>query len=246
MARPHIGTSGWNYKHWMNGVFYPSGMKQADWLAHYYAHFDTVEINNSFYRLPSRETFEKWRESTPDNFLFAVKASRFLTHMKKLMDVEVHGDLLMRNAAGLGKKLGIVLFQLPPRFRYSEERLEGLLRFMHRQKRAPGTRAALEVRDGSWLVDSAYALLRKYNASLVLADWPALPTPEIITANFVFLRRHGSHATPYTGEYSEEQIQDDARKIRDFLKQGRDVYMYYNNDAGGHAMRNALRLKEIL
>jgi uncharacterized protein YecE (DUF72 family) len=144
-----IGTSGWNYKHWSGGIFYPEGIKPVDWLNYYCRHFNSVEINNTFYRLPARRVFEKWHATTPTNFTFAVKANRFITHMKKLAHPEEHVARFLENVRALGEKLHVILFQLPPYWTFDRARLEGLFNFLSRQQLVPGLRAALEVRHAS-------------------------------------------------------------------------------------------------
>ncbi len=244
-ASAFIGTSGWNYKHWANGVFYPPGLKQADWLAYYCRFFDTVEINNTFYRLPSREVFESWKDGTPPGFNFAIKASRFYTHMKRLLNPEVSVSAFLENANGLGEKLGVILFQLPGRWGFQADRLRNMLEYIHSQTILPGFRAALEIRDESWYVPECFDLLKEYDVALVMADQPGFAALGPVTASFVYLRRHGPGAL-YASNYPEEALQADANRMRAFNDQGRDVYLYFNNDAGGFAVRNALRVKEIL
>jgi uncharacterized protein YecE (DUF72 family) len=241
----HIGTSGWNYKHWANDEFYPKGLAQAKWLEYYARFFDTVEINNSFYRLPKEETFRKWRSQTPAGFVFTAKASRFFTHMKKLADPEQHAELFLERARGLGEKLKVILFQLPPQWGYNQGRLEALFRYMKRQRIMPGVRSALEVRNATWLCDTCLQMLRKHNVSLVLMDAAHLKVEDPATADFVFLRRHGTEGA-YGGSYPEPHLKKDAERIRGWLSERRDVFIYYNNDIGGHAVRNAQRLKELL
>lgn len=244
-ARAYVGTSGWNYKHWSDGVFYPPGLKQAEWLGFYCQHFDTVEINNTFYHLPARHVFEDWRAATPDEFAFAVKASRFITHMKKLAAPEEHVALFLENASGLGHKLSVVLFQLPPYWKFNKERLEALFKFLSEQTIVPNLRSALEVRHESWNSEECFRVLREYNVSLALADWPGFAADGPVTADFVFLRRHGP-GDVYASNYPDEYLRRDADRIRAWLKEGKDVYIYFNNDAYGYAVKNALRLKEFL
>ncbi len=244
-ARTFVGTSGWNYKHWSDGVFYPRGMKQGEWLAYFARHFDTVEINNTFYHLPARRVFEDWHASTPPNFTFAVKASRFITHMKKLADPQEHVRNFLENASGLREKLGIVLFQLPPYWKFNPDRLEALFDFVSTQEIVPGLRSALEVRHESWNVEECFEVLRRYNVSLALADWPGLTIEGPVTADFVFLRRHGPGSL-YASDYPDSYLRRDARRIQGWVTEGKDVYIYFNNDAYGYAVKNALRLKELL
>jgi uncharacterized protein YecE (DUF72 family) len=238
-----IGTSGWNYKGWAGGVFYPSGLKSAAWLDYYAARFNSVEVNNTFYRLPEKRVFTAWHDRTPDHFVFAVKVSRFITHMKKLLDPEQHVSLFLERASGLQKKLGVLLFQLPPTWRFNGGRLEALFEFVEQQRIVPGVRVALEVRHASWLGELCLGTLRRFNVALALADWPTLKVWGPVTADFTFVRRHGPEGL-YSSDYSEEHLRRDAHQIREWSTQGRDVYAYYNNDAYGFAVKNALGLKE--
>lgn len=244
-AKAWIGTSGWNYKHWAEGVFYPHGLKQGVWLRFFSQYFSSVEVNNTFYRLPEKRVFEAWRQNSPKNFIFSIKASRFFTHIKRLAQPEVSISKLFENAAGLGDKLGVVLFQLPPRWGFVPDRLAGMLDYLDQQTLLPGVRAALEIRDESWYTPACFKMLQAHNVALALADQPGFAADGPITANFVFVRRHGPGAM-YASNYPEEFLQRDAASVRNWLSQERDVYLYFNNDLGGYAVRNALRLKEIL
>jgi uncharacterized protein YecE (DUF72 family) len=244
-ARALIGTSGWNYTDWSDGIFYPEGLKTDEWLAYYAKSFDTVEINNTFYRLPAKQVFEKWHRKTPEHFVFAVKASRFITHMKKLAQPEEHLPLLLENVRGLGKKLGILLFQLPPFWKFNEERLEGFCRFLGHQKQVPGLRCALEIRHPSWYCEACFQILREHNFALVFADWPGFNVQEPLTADFVFIRRHGPESL-YASNYPDAYLRKMAGEVRLWLGEGKDVYTYFNNDAYGYAVKNGLRLKEYL
>lgn len=240
-----VGTSGWNYKHWANGVFYPPGLKPAQWLDYNTQSYATVEVNNTFYGLPKRETFEKWRAGTPGHFRFVLKASRFYTHMKRLIDPQEYMAQFLEAAAGLETKLDTILFQLPRGMKFSAERLEGMLVYMTRQQIAPGVRLALEIRDESWNIPTCFDLLRQYNAALVFADWPSLKVSQPVTTNFVYLRRHGPRAL-YASGYSEEQLQQDAAVLRGCREQGMDGHAFFNNDFGGYAIRDSQRLMQIL
>ncbi len=239
-----IGTSGWNYPHW-EGRFYPSGLPQERWLDHYCRYFDTVEINLTFYRLPERDTFQHWKKGTPKGFVFAAKASRFFTHMKKLKDPERNIVRFLENAAGLGEKLEVILFQLPPYWKANVERLKALIDYMERQETLPGVRSVLEVRHESWLREEVFHILEDANWSLCLADWPGLEVEGPVTADFVYLRRHGP-ASLYSSCYTDYMIQRDAERVVEWIKGKKDVYIYYNNDAYGYAVQNALTLKEMI
>lgn len=235
-TRLHIGTSGYQYKHW-KGDFYPKEMAVKDWFEFYARHFDTVEINNTFYKMADASTFGEWKEAAPANFCYAIKYSRFGTHLKKLKDPKGHVDYFMDRVSHLGKPLGPVLVQLPPNWKKNIPRLEEFL------KATPNNiRWAVEIRDPDWLSQELYELLRKYNAALVIHDM--IPDhPREVTADWTYLRFHGKN---YSGSYSEAQLGKIADDIREHRENKRDVFAYFNNDLGGHAVRNALTLKEML
>ncbi len=239
-----IGTSGWNYRHW-KGVFYPEGLSQRKWLEYYCRYFDTVELNITFYRLPDTKVFEGWHRRTPDGFSFVVKASRFFTHIKRLDSPEENLSRLLENASGLKEKLSIILFQLPPSMEADIERLRLLAGFMRKQGFLKDVRSVLEVRNNSWLCKEVYRILEDYNWSLCIADWQGLCVDGPVTADFVYIRRHGPGAR-YSSCYSDDMLTNDAERIRGWLGEGRDVYIYFNNDAYGYAIKNALRLKEMV
>ncbi len=241
----YIGTSGWNYKHWGGGVFYPSGLSQKGWLDYYSKIFNTVEINNTFYRLPSKAVFEKWRDSVPDGFRFIVKANRFITHIKRLKDPESSVKNFLLNMGGLGEKLGPVLFQLPPSWNVNIERLENFLNYLTSQKIIIGLKAAFELRNRSWAVNEVFDLLRTYNTALCFADWPDLTIGKPVTADFIYLRRHGPKDL-YSSDYSEKELRKDGEYICSWLEEGKNVYVYFNNDWGGYAVKNALELLKIV
>ena len=244
-GKVYIGTSGWNYKHWSNGVFYPPGLNQKEWLDYYSKVFNTVEINNTFYRLPSKAVFEKWRDSVPEGFRFIVKANRFITHIKRLKDPESSVKNFLINMAGLEDKLGPVLFQLPPSWNANIERLKNFLSYLTSQKIIPDLKPVFELRNKSWAVDEVFDLLRTYNTALCFADWPDLTIEKPVTADFVYLRRHGPKDL-YSSDYSKKELKKDGEHIHLWLEEGKDVYVYFNNDWGGYAVKNALELLEIV
>jgi uncharacterized protein YecE (DUF72 family) len=244
MATAYVGTSGWNYKHWWNGEFYPKELKPAEWLEFFVQHFETVEINNSFYRLPSEAAFQNWRTRVPLHFKFSVKASRFLSHIKRLKDPEEPLALFFSRAKYLKNRLGPVLFQLPPGFKADLERLEIFLRALKTHGIGKKRRATLEVRDATWLVPPVFELLRKYCVALCFADWRDLHVTEPVTSDFIYLRRHYGPAGG--GNYGISELNRDVRQIRAWLKEGLDVYVYFNNDMGGHAIRNAKYVRKAL
>jgi uncharacterized protein YecE (DUF72 family) len=241
----HIGTCGWNYRHWADGVFYPLKLPQKSRLSYYCRIFETVEINNTFYNLPAKKVFENWRTTAPLGFLFAVKASRFITHMKKLREPETAVAPFLENIGGLQEKLGPILFQLPPFWNADESRLRELLTFLRQQQILVKPKITFELRNASWQQEPVFDLFRQNNVALCFADWPEISINGPVTADFVYLRRHGP-SYMYSSEYSSEQIQDTARCIREWLDVGIEVFVYFNNDAFGLAIKNALQLQDIL
>ena len=240
-----VGTSGWNYPHWGKGVFYPPWVKQEDWLSYYARFFNTVEINNTFYRMPAKNVFKRWESQVPEHFRFAVKVSRFVTHMKKLNHPEQSLSKFLENVAMLKQKVTLLLFQLPPFFKINLIRLASLLDFLKQQTILPGIKVVFEFRNRTWLNEGTFNLLEDEGAGLCFADWPEVMVEGPVTSHFIYLRKHGSR-NAYTSEYSTEQIAEDARRIRVWLKEGREVYCYFNNDAQGFAVKNALTLSEMI
>jgi uncharacterized protein YecE (DUF72 family) len=234
-----IGTSGWHYKHW-RGPFYPQEHASSRMLDFYLQHFDTVEINNSFYRLPDPETFRSWRESTPHDFVFAVKASRFLTHNKKLKDPENTLENFLPRAEALGSKLGPILFQLPPKWKVNAERLAAFLAVLPRVHRY-----TFEFREPSWNTAEVLSILRQYNAAYCIYELAGFQTPLEITADFAYVRLHGPGGK-YQGSYSEEKLREWAERIGRWRRELRAVYVYFDNDQAGYAAQNALRLKSMI
>jgi uncharacterized protein YecE (DUF72 family) len=244
-ARLFIGTSGYVYKDW-RGLVYPAGLPLRAWLGYYADHFDTVELNSAFYRLPSIAAYRGWRAQVPARFTFAVKASRYLTHMVKLKAPRDPLRRMLLRARHLGPTLGPVLFQLPEMFHANLPRLDAFLLALDRQRYVSRLRAALEVRHRSWLEDAVVRRLRAANVALCFHDWRALPVTAPVTADFVYVRRHGTSPRKYHGAYTDAMLRADARAIRGWRRQGLDVYVYFNNDFQGHAWRNALTLKRLL
>lgn len=237
----HIGTSGWHYKHWLDDVFYPSGTKPAEMFDYYAKHFDTVEINNSFYHLPSAKTFDNWRDNSPTRFIFAVKASRFITHMKKLKDPQPSSEKFFLVADRLGRKLGPILFQLPPRWKLNRERFEEFLQALPAEHKY-----VFEFRDESWFVPEVYELLRRYKAAYCIHDFADMRVPIEITANFTYIRFHGPTSAKYWGSYSSAQLRAWAERIKDWSTRLAGIYVYFNNDPEGRAIENALELKRLV
>jgi uncharacterized protein YecE (DUF72 family) len=231
-----VGTSGYQYSHW-RGVFYPNELPTRSWLSCYAGHFDSVEINNTFYRLPSEKTFDVWRESVTDDFCFALKFSRYSSHLKHLKDPGPSIQDFVEHARRLGRHLGPVLVQLPPRWKANPERLSAFLDAVPTE-----CRWALEFREPSWLCEAVYSILRAHGAALCIHDMIE-KHPREVTTDWVYLRFHGdvSH-----GSYSPQALSAQARKIKSYLAAGLDVYAYFNNDAEGHAPRNAAALRRYV
>jgi uncharacterized protein YecE (DUF72 family) len=237
--RVWIGTSGWHYKHWL-GAFYPPKTPAAGMLAYYSQFFDTVEINNSFYRLPPESALADWRDSTPPGFLFAMKGSRFLTHMKKLKDAEEGLERFLQRAEILGGKLGPILFQLPPNWEVNLPRLEEFLRILPAHHRY-----AFEFRNASWNVPSIYELLSAYHAGYCIFHLAGAQSSIQITGPFAYLRLHGPGGK-YQGSYSTADLHSWAQWISKWTSAGLDAYVYFDNDDSGYAVQNAMSLKAMI
>ena len=248
-----IGTSGFAYPHW-RGIFYPQDLPEKDWFSYYVRHFDTVELNVSFYRLPRKEAFESWRKKAGNNFVFAIKGWRMITHIKKLKNCQEEVEkffasanpintpevvLRLRHTSGV-RFLNLVLWQLPPSLKFDSFRLADFLAML------PGNwRYAFEFRHPSWGSEKTWEVLRKYKAAVVFQDFPGWPIFEGVTADFVYLRFHGKESL-YSSCYTEKELKDWAGKIKNWQKQGLDVYAYFNNDALGYAIGNAKKLKRFV
>ena len=236
--RVRVGCSGWQYRHW-RGDFYPADLPQSHWLEYYANHFDTVEVNNSFYRLPPEGLFSTWRVRVPSRFLFAVKASRYLTHMKKLKDPVDPLDRLFGRALELKAKLGPVLYQLPRQLQKDLERLRGFLAAIPKSAQI---RQAVEFRHPSWYDDEVFQLLKTFNVALCLHDMAGSVSPRVSTARFVYVRFHGEGAR-YAGAYSDASLSDWTAWLKAC---GKPAFVYFNNDAAGHAPRDGARLRTML
>jgi uncharacterized protein YecE (DUF72 family) len=235
----HIGTSGWHYKHW-KGTFYPEDAKEKDQFKEYLKSFSTVELNNSFYKLPPPETFETWRKSTPARFIFAVKANRFLTHNKKLIVDKNSIKRFFHSVDRLEKKLGPILFQLPPKWRINAERLETFIEAL-----PEGYRYTFEFREHSWYDQEVYRILRDNNCAFCIYELEYHMSPMEITADFIYIRLHGP-GNKYQGSYSDKTLKDWATHCKEWQKKGLDVYIYFDNDQEGYAAFNAVRLAELV
>jgi uncharacterized protein YecE (DUF72 family) len=235
----YIGTSGWHYKHWV-GPFYPPKTPASRYLDFYKAHFAAAEINGSFYRMPSIETLAAWRDAVPADFRFAAKASRFITHAKKLALPISQYERFFDGIGTLKPKLGPILFQLPPRWRFNRERLEAFLEALpHRYH------YAFEFREPTWLNEDAYALLRKHRAALCLYHIAGFESPIEVTTNFVYIRLHGPGGK-YQGTYDDATLREWARHIRAWSREEKAVWCFFDNDQNGYAAKDALRLQSKL
>jgi uncharacterized protein YecE (DUF72 family) len=239
MTKYYIGTSGWHYEHW-RGLFYPDKLVKPKWLEFYAQRFNTVELNNSFYHLPSEKAFINWQESSPEGFIFAVKVSRFITHIKRLKNVEEPLQNFLARAAFLQDKLGPLLYQLPPGMKRSDETLKTFLTLLPRQYCH-----VFEFRHESWIDDGVFNMLKKYNAGLCVFDMPDFTCPVVATADFAYIRFHGSTGL-YWSRYSDIELSDWAKKIRKLGNNLKAVYIYFNNDAGAYAVDNAKTLGRLL
>ena len=235
----YIGTSGWHYDHWRQR-FYPEELVKAKWLESYADHFTTVELNNSFYRLPSEAAFAAWHGSSPANFTFAVKVSRFITHIKRLKDTEEAVDRFITRAKILGEKLGPLLYQLPPNMHRNDERLESFLSTLPR-----GMKHVFEFRHQSWLEERVFKILRQHNVGFCVFDMPSLSCPLVATTDFAYVRFHGSTGL-YSSCYSDDELADWAKKLANLAIKLKEVYIYFNNDAEAFAVRNAMTLRGYL
>lgn len=239
MAQYRVGTSGWHYEDW-KGVVYPVALPKSKWLQTYASGFDTVELNSTFYRLPSEKAFAAWRDSTPAAFVFAVKASRYITHVKKLNDCQHSVELLMQRAEILGGKLGPLLYQVPPNLHRDDARLEAFLRILPERRQR-----VFEFRHASWLEEGVFALLRRYAAGFCVFDMEGLACPLVATADFAYIRFHGP-AGLYSSSYSDADLAAWAERISALAKDLKTVYIYFNNDVAGYAPRNAATIRAIL
>jgi uncharacterized protein YecE (DUF72 family) len=239
MGRAYIGTSGWAYRAWREDFY--EGRPAREWLGYCAARFSGIEVDATFYRLQSLETFRRWRRATPPGFRFAIKAHRYLTHVKRLKEPLAPIRLERDRAAGLGDKLAVVLWQLPRHFQRNVERLEAFARALRAWRRA---RHAIEFRHPSWFCDEVAECLAAHRIAVCqshAADWPLW---EAVTTDLVYVRLHGGELT-YASDYSESELRAWARKLRRWTREGREVHVYFDNDAYGYAPRNALRLMRL-
>ena len=237
-GKVHIGTSGWTYDDWLDR-FYPRGEKKLSRLQQYARTFRSVEINASFYRMPTPRAMETWLAETPDDFVFTAKTSRFITHRKRLREPEIHIPIFYGRIWGLAPKLGALLIQLPPNFRCDVERLGAFVDLL------PPQRYALEFRHDSWWTEEVYAFLREKDLAFCQYHLAGVLSPDVVTADFVYLRLHGPGAA-YKGSYDDATLQDWTQRIGRWRDEGRDVFAYFDNDEKAYAAEDARRLQEML
>lgn len=239
-AEIRIGTSGYHYKDWV-GRYYPEGMKSSEMLAHYLRDFDTVELNNTFYQLPNESTFDAWRDNTPRDFLYAVKGSRFITHMIKLKDAQRGLTNFMPRAERLRAKLGPILWQLPPHWKVNVERLEEFMSLLPKKHRY-----TFELRNETWMTDEVLEVLKKHNAAFCIYELAGYQSPLEITADWTYVRLHGPTSFKYQGSYSDEQLAEWADRIRAWSRKMKAIYVYFDNDDSAYAVYNAITLKRMV
>jgi uncharacterized protein YecE (DUF72 family) len=241
-----IGTSGWDYSDWKN-IFYPQKLPDFEKLSFYSKFFNTVEINSTFYHFPRESSYKKWFLSVPDNFLFALKAPKLITHIKKLRKIKTVLKQFLDGAFLLEEKLGPILFQFPPSFK--ENNFEILESFIQKELLklilAKKVKIAFEFRDKSWFQEKTYNLLKNYKICLTISDSSKFPKTEVLTSDFVYYRLHGPTIL-FASKYSKKEIENLAKKIKNWQRENRDIFVYFNNDVSGFAIENALELKKLL
>jgi uncharacterized protein YecE (DUF72 family) len=238
--RVRVGTSAWHYAHW-RGSFYPRELPRSRWLAHYSQSLGAVEINSSFYRFPSEQAIDGWLGAVPPGFRFALKVSRYITHQKKLKDCAEPLRRFLDQAALLGDRLGPLLFQLPPRWRVNLERLAAFADLL-----PPDLGCAFEFRDPSWHDPAVYDLLASRGLAFCQFEIAGLRTPDVVTAGLVYVRLHGPGREAYRGSYSDEVLAGWAERARRWAGDGKEVWIFFDNDEAGYAVRDALRLSAMI
>ena len=240
LGQVYIGTSGWNYKSWRQSFY--GGAPQDQWLRFCAERFTAVEVNATFYRLQEKSTYQRWREQTPNDFFFAIKGHRYVTHNKKLLDAEEPVIRCRDSASPLGKRLVAVVWQLPAFLGKDIGRLQKFLDALHHWKRV---RHAIEFRHRSWFNDEVAERLERHAVAVCMSDAPAWPMWEKVTTDLVYIRLHG-HTRKYASSYSKASLTKWAARIRRWLGENRSVHAYFDNDAEGAAPQNALTLLELL
>jgi uncharacterized protein YecE (DUF72 family) len=239
MVRYLIGTSGWHYDDW-RGRFYPEKLPKAKWLGFYAEHFNTLELNNTFYHLPSENAFKNWYSSSPPDFIFAVKTSRYITHIKRLKDCGEEVTKFMSRAVLLKEKLGPLLYQLPPGLHRDDDRLKEFLKVL-----PSDGKHVIEFRHESWFVEEVFEILHQHQAGFCVYDMPKLTSPITATTDFAYVRFHGKKSL-YSSCYTAKEMTDWAKKIKILAKKLESVYIYFNNDIAGYALDNARTLRGYL
>lgn len=238
--RIHIGTSGWHYGHW-KGPFYPENHPNEEFLEFYQCHFHTVEINNSFYQLPKKETLKMWRNAVPSGFIFSVKGSRYITHMKKLKDPKESVFAFLKRVEVLGDKLGPILFQLPPRWKFNPDRLKSFLEVLPEK-----FQYAFEFRDTSWFEEETLRILEQYGAAFCIYEFAGTLSPKHVTADFIYIRLHGPKEKAYKGQYETRVLSGWAGAFSAWTRQKKEIFCYFDNDEAGYAAQDALRLQTMI
>jgi uncharacterized protein YecE (DUF72 family) len=235
----YIGTSGWHYDDW-KGRFYPEKLARTRWLEFYAREFSTVELNNTFYRLPSENAVKTWHDAPPAGFTFSVKASRYITHIKRLRGAEESVGAMFERIGFLEDKLGPVLYQLPPSMNRDDAVLEKFLAIL-----PPDERHVFEFRHESWLEEGVFDILGKHNAGFCIFDQPDVPCPVVATSDFAYIRFHGS-GDMYSSSYSDDAMSKWAKRIQELAHDLESVYIYFNNDVRGYAVDNSRTLRGYL
>jgi uncharacterized protein YecE (DUF72 family) len=241
-AKIYVGTSGYSYNHWKD-IFYPETVKSKEYLEYYSNLFNTVELNVTFYRTPPENFFKSWYARTPEHFLFALKANRYITHIKRLKVDQSSIDKFFSRAQILKNKCKVILWQLPPSLKVDHQRLCDFLSLL---KPYNSYNHAFEIRNETWFCPETFNILDKFGATICRADWPEFAANIPHIGPFEYIRRHGTEGLSYTGGYSDEQLARDADLIKSCVKSGRNAYIYFNNDIGGWAPKNARTLIDIL
>lgn len=239
MTQYYIGTSGWHYDDW-RGRFYPEKLPKTQWLEFYAKHFSTLELNNTFYHLPSENAFKNWYSSSPPDFIFAVKASRYITHIKRLKDCGDEANKFTSRAVLLKEKLGPLLYQLPPGLHRDDGKLNDFLKVLPSEGKH-----VIEFRDESWFKEEVYEILRQYKVGFCIFDMPKFTSPIIATTDFAYIRFHGSDSL-YSSCYTDKEIANWSEKIKRLAKKLESIYIYFNNDIAGYAIENASTLRGYL
>jgi len=236
----YIGTSGWSYEHWIRN-FYPKELERAKWLEFYSENFNTVELNMSYYRIPFPNMIKGWYKKIPENFKFTFKASRFITHVKKLKNINKVLKKFYKLTEIMEEKLGCILFQLPPSFKKNQDTLERLKNFLKKLDKTK--RNIIEFRHESWWDEEVYKLMNRHGAGFCIVSGLDMPSKIIVTSKAAYLRFHGPESA-YSSKYSDNELKLWARKIRNI--KAKEIYAYFNNDTRGYAVKNAKKLKEFL